>query len=232
MKIAIVTALCGNRESLVNPPVVHKNADYFAFVDREWTDATAWKQLPLEKRYTGDRYSDRRNAKYYKILPHRELSDYDYWMWADVSHSVIENPENIVNLHMGTADVGVFRHTQRNCLFQEANELRKLGYDHIDLIDKQTQQYRQEGMPTEFGLYELPVSVRKNSEAVRNFNELWWEQIEKFSSRDQLSFPYCLFKSKLELKVLPGYANGYNRCGQIGNNFLIPQTRHHVSSGG
>lgn len=232
MKTAIITALCGNRESLVNPPIVHKDTDYIAFVDRPWPEATVWQQRPLEKRYTNDKYADRRNAKYYKILPHIDLPNYDYWMWADVSHAVITPPEIIATSYMGDADIGVFRHTQRNCAYQEAEELKKLGYDYVELIDKQIVHYKQESFPENFGLYELPVSVRRNNKHVRAFNEMWWEQICQYSSRDQLSFPYCLFKNKVEIKILPGYANGYNRFGQIGNNALIPQVRHHVSSGG
>jgi hypothetical protein len=232
MKIAIITALCGNRETLVNPPIVHRDVDYYAYVDAVWPNANVWKQISLEKRYTGDKYSDRRNAKYYKILPHRYLENYDYWIWTDVSHSVIMNPIKIINEYMKDADIGVFRHTQRNCAYDEAKVLKELGYDHIDLIDKQISFYENEGLPKNFGLFELPVSVRKNNKSIRDFNELWWNQIETYSSRDQLSFPYCLFKSMIEITIFPGYANGFNPDGTIGRNILIPQTRHHVSSGG
>jgi hypothetical protein len=229
--IAIVTSLCGNRESLVNPPIMHPNADYYAFVDRPWPNAMEWKQLPLEKRHIGDKYSDRRNAKYYKIMPHKVLPNYKFWIWVDVSHSVIENPHVIINDYLKECDIGVFKHNQRGCLYEEAKILQELNYDHPHLVNNQVKKYTSDGFPNNYGLYELPVSIRRNTSAIREFNELWWEEIQNYSSRDQLSFPWCVWKKKISLKILPGFANGFNSDGSLGCNKLMPQVRHHTSSG-
>jgi hypothetical protein len=230
-KIAIITSLCGDRESLVNPTIIHSNVDYYAFVDRPWPNSTIWRQIPLEKRHIGDMYSNRRNAKYYKILPHRILPMYDYWLWADVSHAVVEDPRIIIRDYLKELEIGVFKHNQRNCAYEESKILKELNYDHINLIDSQIQSYEKEGFPKNFGLFELPVSIRKNTRNVIEFNEMWWNEIEKFSSRDQLSFPRCVWKTGIELKILPGYANGFNSDGSLGCNRLMPQVRGHISSG-
>ncbi len=47
-------------------------------------------------------------------------------------------------------------------------------------------------------------------------------------SRDQISFPFCLWKTEIKFSIMPGYANGINpKTQNIGYNDLIPQTRHH-----
>ncbi len=229
MKAAIVTALCGNREALVNPTVVLPNVDYIAFVDQKWPNATVWDQRPLEKISDDPKYANRRNAKIYKVAPHRFLPEHDMWIWADVSHDCVVDPELIADTFLRTSDIGLFRHNQRDCLYKEAALLKELQYDHPHLIDKQISAYRMEAYPEHNGLWELPVSVRKNTESIRALNELWWNQIENYSSRDQLSMPFCLWKLHILPTTLPGFANGN---GGYNANPIIPQKRPHVSSGG
>ena len=78
----------------------------------------------------------------------------------------------------------------------------------------------QENFPKKYGLYELPVIIRKNTEKIKKLNLRWWEQICRFSSRDQISMPYVLWKTNVDIKILPGFANG----GLLKNN-IMPQVR-------
>lgn len=231
MKIAILTALCGNKEKLVNPSVVHSGVDYIAFVDKEWPNATVWNKKNLVSFSSDPRFSHRRNAKPYKIMPHLFAPGYDFYFWVDVSHDVVADPFDICNKYLINSDVAVFKHTDRNCVYKESEILKHLNYDHLDLIDRQIEYYKSLKYPENNGLYELPVSVRKNSEKTQILNMKWWEHICKYTSRDQLSFPVCLWETGITPNILPGYANGFNSNGSIGNNSLIPQVRQHISSG-
>jgi hypothetical protein len=229
-KIAILTALSGTREKLHDPKTIFPNADYFAFVDAP-QEAAAWQQRPLLHFSNDIKFAGRRNAKIYKVMPHLFLPGYDYYFWVDVSHEVVMNPDLVIENYMKDSEIGVFKHTQRNCAYSEAVIINELGYDHKENVDKQVELYRSQGFPDNFGLYELPVSIRKNTPTTQLFNMMWFEQICKYSSRDQISFPYCLWKTGIVPKILPGWANGYNAAGTIGNNAIMPQTRNHVSSG-
>ncbi len=229
-KIAILTALSGTREKLHDPKTVFSNADYFAFVDTP-QEAKSWQQKPLLHFSNDSKYAGRRNAKIYKIMPHLFLPDYQFYFWVDVSHEVIMNPDLIIENYMKDSEIAVFKHTQRNCAYNEAVVINDLGYDHKDNVDRQIAFYRSQGFPDNYGLYELPVSIRKNTPQTQLFNLMWWDQISRYSSRDQISFPFCLWKTGIVPKILDGYANGYNASGTIGNNAIMPQIRQHVSSG-
>lgn len=231
MKIAIVTALTGNYEHLVNPVVIHKNVDYHAFVDKDWPQATAWQQHPLYHYSSDPRFAPRRNAKPYKLNPFAFLQDYDMYIWVDVSHDVVANPFQIYDNYLKTSDMACFKHTARNCVYDEAKIIKELDYDHHDLVDAQMNYYRQKNFPTNFGLFEMSTFIMKDTNKTRIVSMKWMEQISKFSSRDQLSFPFCAWETGLDIKVLPGFANGFNSRGTIGNNDLMPQTRQHTSSG-
>jgi hypothetical protein len=230
-KIAIVTALSGTREKLHGPRLTFLNADYYAFTESVDQNVGIWKQKPLLHFTNDTKYSGRRNAKIYKIMPHLFIPGYDYYFWVDVSHEVVMNPEEVIETHLKNSDIAVFKHTQRNCAYEEAKVINELNYDHKDNVDRQVEFYKSQGFPGNYGLYELPVSIRRNTKETQIFNMMWWEQICRYSSRDQISFPYCLWKTGIVPNVLPGFANGYNASGSIGNNDIMPQIRNHVSSG-
>jgi len=232
-EIAIITSLCGDKEVLHNPSIIHPNADYHAFVSKQHPSANVWKQQQALSFSNDTKYALRRNAKIYKILPHLFLPGYKFYIWADVSHDVVVNPAHICNELMGNANIACFRHTQRNCIYDEAKILLELGYDHKDLIEKQIEFYKSKGYPANNGLFELSAFVRRNCASTQIAGLKWWDNICRYSSRDQLSFMYSIWETGMlnELLVLPGFVNGHNKHGTIGNNDLIPQTRQHVSSG-
>jgi hypothetical protein len=230
-KIAIVTSLCGDKEVLHNPTIVHPNADYYAFVSKQHPSATVWKQLSAYSFSNDPKYALRRNAKIYKILTNFFLPNYEYYIWADVSHDVIMNPELICDQYLKDKEISCFKHTARNCIYDEAKILLELGYDHKELIQKQIEFYSSKGYPKNNGLFELSAFARRNSYAINNACLKWWDNICRYSSRDQISFKYILWEAGIEPNIFPGFVNGFNERGTIGNNSIIPQTRQHVSSG-
>jgi len=71
--------------------------------------------------------------------------------------------------------------------------------------------------------------IVKTTNAVKELQLMWWEQITKFSSRDQISFPFCLWRmeKKLKIKKLKGYANKFTLQGeQEDNEYFVDQGRH------
>jgi hypothetical protein len=227
--VVVITALSGNREKLRDPKIVFPGVDYVAFVDVK-QDTSIWEQRPLLDFTFDNKYKNRRNAKIYKILPHLFFPNHKVHIWHDVSHGLVRNPIEVISL-MGNSDVGVFKHSQRNCIYQEANVLKELNYDYPELIDAQISHYKSLGYPENNGLYELPVSVRRNTERVQKMNLKWFEIISKFSSRDQISFPVCLWQLGINPFIFDGRANGHNPDGSIGCNNILPQIYQHVSSG-
>jgi hypothetical protein len=53
-------------------------------------------------------------------------------------------------------------------------------------------------------LVETSVLLRRNTAAVRRFNEAWWEEVEKGSCRDQISFNYVAWKLNQTYGHIPG----------------------------
>ncbi len=135
------------------------------------------------------------NAKLYKILAHQYI-DSDISIWVDGNITLLCSPQQLVDEFLGDADIGVFKHPFRNCIYQEGEELKKimkLKQQH-PIINKQIENYKSLGYPDNNGLFENGVIVRRHSRMVEEFNNAWWAEICRWSYRDQLSFPVVLNK--------------------------------------
>lgn len=225
--IAIITALTGKRNTLSDPTIIHENVDYYAFVEHSQS-VTVWKQRSAIDFSTDEQFRSRRNAKPYKIMPSLFLPGYDYYMWVDATHDIVADPETICSTFLDKYTIAVFAHPQRTCIYKEAECILKNRLDHPHLVKSQMKYYKSMGYGPNLGLYELPVIVRRATPRMTQFDLRWWEHICRFSSRDQLSFPYLLWNEKLVPAILPGYASGLHpSTGKVGLNDLIPQVRRH-----
>ena len=223
MKIAVITSSIGTNSLL--PQKKFDNVDYHAFVgddigNKDWIehpDLQYWKRhLAIE--FSSDPvYANRRNAKIYKIIPFAFLPEYDYYFWIDSTHILEKDPNELVGTYLKDADVAVFKHNQRNCIYDEGEFIKQIKFDYPNLIDDQLAFYRDMCYPEDNGLYELPVRFQRNNQLTQKMGLMWWEQICMFSSRDQVSFPFVCHQLGVKLSILPGFAN------TIRGNTLMPQ---------
>jgi hypothetical protein len=214
MKIAVLTASVGTNNLLpVNP---FDGVDYFAFSDRQ-TNVPGWTVKKAADFSADPKYKNRRNAKIYKVLPFLFAPDYDYYFWIDSTHQLEEDPRTVIDTYLKDSDVAVFKHPERDCVYEEGKLVKQIGFDYPNLIDDQLDFYRDMCYPEHNGLYELPVRVQRNTELTQRMGMMWWEQICMFSSRDQISFPFVCHQLGINLSIMPGRAN------TIRGNSIMPQ---------
>jgi len=219
MKIAVITSSIGTNNLL--PQKKFDNVDYHAFVGEEMgnkdLDVSYWNQHIAIKFSSDPVYANRRNAKIYKIIPFAFLPEYDYYFWIDSTHILEKDPNELVEIYLRDADVAVFKHNQRNCIYDEGEFIKQINFDYSNLIDDQLAFYKDMCYPEGNGLYELPVRFQRNNQLTQKMGLMWWEQICMFSSRDQVSFPFVCHQLGVKLSILPGFAN------TIRGNTLMPQ---------
>jgi hypothetical protein len=149
------------------------------------------------------------NAKIYKVMPHKFLDD-DITIWMDGNIFLLIPPQQLVKEWLGKADMALWKHFNRDCIYDEASAAKGLFEKDLalrELIDKQIEHYRQIGFPEHAGLGECNVIIRRNKPIVNQFNEAWWAEICRWSQRDQLSFPVILSKfPKLKVNFIQGNA--------------------------
>ena len=73
------------------------------------------------------------------------------------------------------------------------------------------ERYNGEHFPTHYGLYENNVIIyHPHDPNVQAICEAWWNEIENFSHRDQLSLTYVLWKNNLKDFINVGYSEYFN----------------------
>jgi hypothetical protein len=224
MKILILTSICDSKNLLVDPIEKYDGVDYIAFVDRHY-DCSVWQQKIAFDFTTDEKYKGRRNAKIYKVLPHLMAPGYDYYFWVDSTHEVIQHPTKIIEEYLKDDILGVFKHLDRDCVYDEGKVVLSCRIDKPELVNSQLEYYESVEYPRNNGLWELPALIRKNTPQTQVMNLRWWEQICKYSSRDQISFPFVLHSLNITPVVLPGYAFGEKYVLDEYSNPLMTQKR-------
>lgn len=176
-------------------PVEHTllGAEYVFFTDEWQGRAGVWEARPL----AFDGTDPVRQARYHKTSPHLLFPDADIAIWVDANIAITGDVSAYVdNVIQTGAAFGAVRHPLRHSLFEEADALAKLGIESPDVLAQQTEVYRQEAVPGTLELTEtnfLVINLRCRQ--TRDALELWREQIQSFSRRDQVSFDYARWKS-------------------------------------
>ncbi|PIM97496.1 hypothetical protein CDL12_30034 [Handroanthus impetiginosus] len=144
-------------------------------------------------------YSDpRRNGKVPKLLLHRLFPNAQYSLWVDAKLELLVDPIQILErfLWRQNASFAISRHYKRFDVFEEAEANKLAGkYDNAS-IDFQIEFYKNEGL-TPYSVAKLPITsdvpegcviVREHIPISNLFTCLWFNEIDRFTSRDQISF--------------------------------------------
>jgi hypothetical protein len=196
-KKVIYTAVFGGKDELIDPKHVDNSVDYICFSDSKETKLGVFKVVNENPIF----FDPRMSARMYKILPHVFLEDYEESIWVDGSVTI---KGDLFKL-MGNKDDEIvsFKHPERKCLYKEIEAAEISAKITKFDGDKQADYYRSLGMPENFGLWENTVIYRKhNQENIIKLDEEWWEQLRKFTIRDQVSLPYCIWKSGIKIGTI------------------------------
>lgn len=209
-KIVVYTAIFGGKDDLNNPEFIPENCDFICFTDSDFS-SKIWKVKKV-KPVLNDPV---RNAKRYKILPHRLFPKYEYSIWIDGNITLRADVNNLIYECLENNSFAAFDHSQlpkdgRNCIYEEAKVLIEMAQtknykDDPVLIKAQIEKYMAEKYPENNGLISGMILLRRhNSEDIIKVMEDWWQEIKHHSRRDQLSFNYVAWKNNLRFKYING----------------------------
>ena len=201
MKFAIYTACIGGYDNIVQPEVIDDRFDYYLF-----TDDVEGKQIGVwQVRQVDYANPDKtRIARYVKTHPHELLPEYDATLWMDANIQIISQKiyERFEELYRKNYDLASICHPFRDCIYDEAFEVsysKQYGrLEHDNIAVNWCSHIFREQYPSHNGLFETGILFRMNSEDVAIANNLWWECIDLYSKRDQLSCNYVVWIYRLK----------------------------------
>lgn len=179
---------------------------FVCFTDRPIRDNGRWKIYSVNPGRLPDGTTvdcPRRQARYYKLMPHLVLPDSERWIWHDACMVLRRDPWELVSF-AAEKPLATFHHPARRCIYDEHRACVKYNKDSHDVMQKQIDQMRFLGYPPENGLAETACLVRVNQQTISRFNERWWEILAAYSLRDQLSFDFVCWEQGMKYGKVPG----------------------------
>ena len=186
-KIIVYSTILNGYDEIKNPEVFDSNIEYVLFTDDMSLKSDVWKILPVD--FLPKNLDLRKQSKYIKINSHLVLPEHEISIWIDHSFEpkFDDASKMIEDIKMGNLNILAYRHSERNCLYDESQEVLKLKLETPNIVNSQMRRYYSMGFPENYGLYEAGLLIRKNNSKVKLFNESWWKEVLNNSGRDQLS---------------------------------------------
>lgn len=238
--IAVISCIFGNSDRLRTPTgkrvtrLSRKNVCFVMFVD-EVTMQTLyleghspdggfiglWKMVVVKNLPYADM---RRVGKIPKLLPHRLFPSARYSIWLDSKLRLQRDPLQLLEYFLWRKghEYAISNHYDRHCVWEEVAQNKKLNKYNHTVINEQFEFYKADGLkrfnssdPNKL----LPSNVPEGSFIVRAhtpmsnlFSCLWFNEVERFTPRDQLSFTYTYQKLRRMNPDKPFYLNMFKDC--------------------
>ncbi|CAN6445374.1 unnamed protein product [Victoria cruziana] len=170
-------------------------------------------------------YSDmRRVGKVPKFLSHRLFTTARYSIWLDSKLRLQSDPLLILEyfLFRKGHEYAISNHYDRHCVWEEVMQNKRLNKFNHTIIDQQFDFYQADGLK-KFNASDpdklLPSYVPEGSFIVRAhtamsnlFSCLWFNEVDRFTPRDQLSFAYTYLKLRRMNPEKPFYLHMFKDC--------------------
>ncbi|RZC79825.1 hypothetical protein C5167_042399 [Papaver somniferum] len=161
----------------------------------------------------------RRTGKVPKFLSHRLFPSARFSIWLDSKMRLHTDPMLILEyfLFRNGSEYAISNHYDRHCVWEEVLQNKRLNKYNHSAIDEQFNFYQSDGL-TKFDPSDsntlLPSYVPEGSFIVRAhtpmsnlFSCLWFNEVDRFTSRDQLSFAYTYLKLRRKNPDKPFFLN-------------------------
>jgi hypothetical protein len=149
-----------------------------------------------------------RDANVMRHLRFRAFPNAEYSMWVDGKHQLVVDPCTLFDqmLNQQGKAMAVFHHENQRCVFAEQRIIKGLGWTEAipgyrKQIEDLSTRYHEEGMPSEEdgnpqGAYDLAVIISRHVNVANVHSCLAYSEIESFTSRNQLHFPYTVWRAQ------------------------------------
>ncbi|KAG5138255.1 hypothetical protein JHK82_022986 [Glycine max] len=222
-KVAVSSCIFGSSDFLRRPTsrlISQYSKDNVCFVmfldDQTLSKLSSEGSSPDERGYIGLwkivvvknlPYEDmRRTGKVPKFLSHRLFPHSRYSIWLDSKMRLNSDPMLIIEyfLWRRKAEYAISNHYDRHNVWEEVLQNKRLNKYNHTAIDEQFNFYQSDGLPKVDPSKPndpLPSYVPEGSFIIRAhtpmsnlFSCLWFNEVDRFTSRDQLSFAYTYLK--------------------------------------
>lgn len=216
-KLSVYTCIIGSYDELIPQSYVDTNYDYYCFTDNlellRKEKYYNWKIMEIPSRILALEKSDLIN-RYVKLFPWDVLDGrYTKSIYIDGNINILTSKlYDIIDIKNIKYDILVPEHFMRDCCYAEQDWYCGAMPQHISSILSLREIMRQDCFPEHYGLSENNIIYRHHiNQKIRDIMNEWWEMLLKYVCRDQIQFPYVLWKYGIDIKniLLPACRSDY-----------------------
>ena len=197
-KFVLYTAIFGKMgRGVHNPEISIPDVERFCF-----TDLHVESNFYQIRKMNLDPLAAIRRQRWIKIcIPNELFDNYEYSVYVDCKRESVIDFEWFLSFMESQSDFVTRRHKTRDCVYEEGRVCIEKRKDDEATILEQLEFYKNENYPTHNGLHYSYILLRRHTKKMKEFSKLWWEQIEKYSFRDQISLPYIAWKHNMKISI-------------------------------
>ncbi len=198
-KIAVYSCVTGQYDSGNCPYIYPSGIQYVMYSDQETYDGWSIRRLPP---WITDVRSGIYINRYVKFHPFELFGgEYDYAVYLDGNITPVSDLSVWAELTDDTYGIAFHEHCGRSCIYEEYKACRAMKKGNLKHLKKQMLKYKKEGFPKDYGMLEGNAFIvnLKNDQAKRLLHECWKELCRTRGGRDQIVWPYILWKNHIRL---------------------------------
>ncbi len=198
----IYSAAIGNRD--YSPPCMYPSnvvddVQFVFFSDSTSQNDNFWQHFLIDESDIKPVYL----AKVFKVFSHVLFPNAKLTVWLD-ANLVLKSVSNVLQSIPVNSDLVLFNHPIRKTIKGEALACARLAKGEKKKLYSQVANYRRLGYPLGFGLFAGGFIIRRSNKTVEATMHDWWEEINKYTPRDQISLPYVVWKNEVRYTLVRG----------------------------
>jgi GT2 family glycosyltransferase len=195
----VYTTIFGDYDNLKPHAWSQIPAPWICVTDNPNLKQEGWRTVVVPKMFE----DPRKNAKWYKLHPWT-IPGYEGAKTSIFIDGTMEVTSEVFIEWMIIRlfnDMLMFRHPERDCIYEEAIVSKAIKYYTGDQVEKQLIGYSKHVKPHS-GLWACGCLVRKHTPEIKKLMADWWEEQMKYTLQDQISFAYVCHKNKFKPTTL------------------------------
>lgn len=200
-RFVVYSANIGQYDKPLQPLAVDDRFDYVLFSDAiPEGEMGVWQVRRVD--YTNP--VQPKIARYVKTHPEKLLSEYEASLWLDANIRITgkEIYDRFVELFEKDTLIAGVKHLAYDCVYNEMFSVLDFRYESEEVIVNWGHELRKRNFPKHTGMFETGLMFRRHSNpAVKELDAIWWNYIEAYSKRDQLSFTVALREESLSCEL-------------------------------
>ena len=198
-RFVVYTCIFGAYDTPQEPCFCPDNCDFVIITDQEVDSNSLWREKSVESLIPDyEKLTNAEKNRFCKMMPHILFPEYTYSVYIDGNIKPISDLTEFIN-RCNSTGMALHLHKSRTCVYEEIEACKILRKASTTALDNFRKYLEDQRFPYDYGMNECNVIVRKhNDPTIISIMSKWWGIFRSNDvKRDQLSFPYVLYKHGL-----------------------------------